>query len=328
MRVRPAAWLVLLLARAATAEPRIVLVETRDSPPLPALASQVELHATRRASVQTLAARDADPMTYADRASRLVASGEAAIVVWIARVERGFLVFASGRWPGRAMIELIRVDEAIEPAEIERTIALKIAGLLDALLAPRATVRDVLEVRHTAGSAAPGPEARWRIEVAGQIAREPGERALDGRTQLSVSRAWALGPWLLAPTVSGSWQPSGTIEGQGGRASLIELGAALAVEAGRTIGPVQVFARPRLVLAALLARGESNDGRRGEATVLAPYGGLELGARAAISDAAWLGIAGGCDLAMIHHEFLVDGETILDLGRARLHVGLSLTVSL
>lgn len=324
MRVRPAAWLVLLLAHAASAEPRIVLVETRDSPSLPALASQVELHATRRASVQTLAARDADPMTYADRASELVASGEAAIVVWIARVEHGLLVFAAGRWPGRAMIELIRVDEAIEPAELERTIALKIAGLLDALLAPRATVRDVLELPAVGA----GPAARWRIEVAGQIAREPHERALDGRTQLSVSRAWTLGPWLLAPTVSGSWQPSGTIEGRGGRASITELGAALAVEAGRTLGRVQVFVRPRLVLAALLARGESNDGRRGEATVLAPYGGLELGARAGISDAAWLGIAGGCDLAMIHHEFLVDGETILDLGRARLHVGLSLTVSL
>jgi hypothetical protein len=341
MTVRSAAWLVLLLARVAHAEPKVVLVETRDGPALPALASQVELHATRRASVQVLDDRTADPLTYAERASQLVASGEAAIVIWIARVDHGFLVFAAGRWPGRAMIELVRADEAIEPAELERTIALKIAGLLDNLLAQDASIHAALgiepgdgrpEARAGSPEAPGGPERRrsrpsWRIEVATLVAREPHERRLDGRTALAVSRAWSAGGWLLAPTLAAHWQPSGTIEGEGGHASLTELGAALAVEVGRELGPVQVFSRPRLALAALLARGESSDGRRGEATVLAPYGGVEVGARRGISESAQVGLAVGCDLAAIHHEFLIDSETILDIGRARLHVGVSLTVS-
>jgi hypothetical protein len=326
MRACPAAWLVLLLARAAYAEPGVVLVETRGSPALPALASQVELHATHRASVQTLDERTADPMTYAERASQLVASGTASIVIWIARVDHGFLVFAAGRWPGRAMIELIRVDEAMEPAELERTIALKIAGLLDTLLEPKVSVRAALGVGP--GEARPGARARWQIEVTGLVAREPHERRLDGRTALSVSRAWTAGAWIFAPTLAAYWQPSGTIEGAGGHASLIELGSAVAVEAGRGLGPLQVFARPRFAVAALLAKGESEDRRRGEATVLAPYIGLEVGARRAISESAWVGLTIGGELATIHHEFLIDNETILDLGRARLHVGLSLAVSL
>lgn len=328
MRVRSAAWLVFLLARAAHAEPTVLLVETRDSRPLPALASQVELHATRRASVQVLAERAADPLTYADRAAQLVASGAAAIVIWTARTDRGLLVFAAGRWPGRAMIELVRVDGAIEPAEIERTIALKIASLLDTLLAPRVSVRAALGMDSEARPGEPRPEPRWRIEVAGLVAREPHERGFDGRTALSVSRAWGIGGWTFAPTLAAHWQPSGTTEGVRGHASLTEVGSALAVEAGRALGPLQVFARPRFVLAALVARGESRDGRRGGATVLAPYGGLELGARYRLSEPAWVGLTGGCDLAMIHHELLIDDETILDLGRARLHVGLSLTVYL
>lgn len=332
MRVRSATWLVLAIAHAAHAEPRVILVETRDSPALPALASQVELHATRRISVQSLDERTADPLVYAERASQLVASGAAALVIWIARVDHSLLVFAAGRWPGRAMIELVRVDDGIEPAELERTIALKIAGLLDVLLAPEASVRAALGVPSAAypeqrGPPRGGPHG-WRIEVAGLVAREPHERGLDGRSSLAASRAWAAGPWLIAPTLAAHWQPSGAIDGAGGRASLTELGAALAVEAGREIGPIQVFARPRLVLAALAATGESSDGRRGAATVLAPYGGLELGARRRISASAWAGAVAGCDLAMIHHVFRIDAETIVDVGRARLHVGLSLTVSL
>ena len=329
--MRSAAWLALLIARAAAAEPTVVLVETRGGPALPALASQVELHATRRAAVQTLDERAADPLTYAARAAQLVASGEASIVIWIAKVDHGYLVFAAGRWPGRALIELVRADEAIEPAELERTIALKIAGLLDTLLAPEAGARAALGLP-PGNEAVPGtqtrPARRWRIEVAALAAREPHERGLDGRTALSVGRAWAAGPWLLAPALAAHWQPSGTIERPGGFASLTELGAALAVEADRGLGRLQIFARPRLVLAALLARGESADGRRGGATVQAPYAGVEVGARRGFSEAAQVGLVAGFEVAMIHHEFLIDRETVLDLGRARLHVGLSLTVAL
>ena len=89
-----------------------------------------------------------------------------------------------------------------------------------------------------------------------------------------------------------------------------------------------MFARPRFVAAVLVAQGTSSDGRHGEARVLAPYVGLELGVRRAISEAVWVGLVAGGDVALIHHELLIDGETVVDLGRVRLHVGISLTMSL
>src|SRR5262252_9434432 len=85
------------------ARPTIAIIATRDAPELPGLAAQVELHASGRAAVELQAEPEADPLTFAERASELVASGRAAIVVWIAPVERGFLVFVAGRWTGRAL---------------------------------------------------------------------------------------------------------------------------------------------------------------------------------------------------------------------------------
>lgn len=320
--MRCAAWIVLLwamVAGAEPAEPTIVLVETRGAPSLPALASQVEIHAGRRAVVQTLAAPDRDPMTYADSAAELVASGGATVVVWIAPVDHGFLVFAAGGWPGRALLELVRVDADLGSAEIERTVALKIAGLLDAVLAPHSPVRAI---------AVPRPAGVWRIEVDGVVAREPHERGYDGRVALAAGRAWPSGRWTIAPVLAGYWQPTGAIDGQRGRASITELGAVLALEAARELEPFQLFARPRLTAGVLAAHGESGDGRRGDAVVFAPYAGAEAGVRRRVAEHLQLGLAIGSEVALIHHRLTIDNQTVVDIGLVRLHVGVSLTMAL
>lgn len=319
--MRHAAWIVLVLAQVARAEPRIVIVETRGTPSLPALVSQVATQTGPRASVQIVAARDADPMTFGTRASSLVASGEATVVVWMAPVDRGFLVFAAGGWPGRALIELIQVDADLGAAELERTVALKIAGLLDAVLAPRVSAGAILGIRDSTRPA-------WRIEIDALVAREPHQRGLDGRVAVAASRAWSYGAWSVAPVLAGYWQPTGTIEGLRGRASITELGAALALEATRERAPLQLFARPRLTAAVLDARGTSGDGRRGHARLVAPHAGVEAGIRYAVSDRLWLGVVIGGDVALIHHELLVDDETIVDVGQIRAHVGAGFTMSL
>jgi hypothetical protein len=321
MAVRSTAALVLLFAAVAHAEPTVILVDTRDAPALPALASQIELHAGRRVAVQALAARDADPRTFGDAAAQLVASGRATVVVWIAPVERDLLVFAAGGWPGRALVELVRIDAALGTAEIERTVALKIAGLLDAMLSPRTTARAALGL-----PARIQPE--WRIEVAGLVAREAHERGLDGRVSAAGIRSWRSGAWSVAPLVGGYWQPTGAVDGERGQVSVTEIGGAIAVEAGRAAGALELFARPRFVVAVVAARGVADDGRRGAATVLAPYSGLEAGVRLPISDTLRLGVVTGLEVAWIHHELQIDRETVVDLGRIRLHVGISLTMSL
>lgn len=326
------------LTRAAVAQPArpsaIVIVETRDAPPLPTLGSQVELHAAQPVRIEMRTQRDADPFTFVEQANEMVASGDAELVVWIAPVDDGYLVFAAGPWPDRAVIELARVDTSIAPAELERTIALKVAGLLDTLRAQLASApAGPTPAAATAGatveaSALPARERRWRVEVTAMVARESYDRAYDGRTSVAVGRAWRSGTWELAPSIGGYWQPSGTIEGEDGRAAITELGGVVAVEASRTLGPVDALARPRVTLAVLRARGQSDDGRRGGATVLAPYVGAELGVRRSLTPAAWAGLVVGAEVAAIHQEFLIDDETIADLGRIRLHVGMSLTIGL
>ncbi len=321
MRAGLAVWIVCLAAHVAAAGPTIILADTRGSPSLTTLASQIEMHAS--ATVERLDVHDADPLTYAEPASQLVASGQADLVVWIAPVEHGFLVFASGGWPGRALIELVRVDAAMQPAEIERTIALKIAGLLDSLLSPRASAPAVLAIPPAAVQ-----RPAWRVDVIGSVARERRQRHFDGRAGAAISKRFGLAPWFVAPVLAAYWQPSGVIDGDHGSASVTELGAAIAVDVGRTLGPVEVFARPHYATAILFARGTSTDGRRGEATLGAPYVGGEAGLRVPISDVLAAGASVGADYALIRHKLLIDNETIVDLGRFRLHVGVALTVTL
>jgi hypothetical protein len=78
----------------------------------------------------------------------------------------------------------------------------------------------------------------------------------------------------------------------------------------------------------LRARGQSNDGRRGGVTVASPYAGVELGVRRALAPSVWAGCVAGAEISAIHQEFFIDDESVADLGRLRLHVGLSLTVGL
>lgn len=320
--MRAMRWLaiIVLLSVAARADSQVVIVETRGAPALPALASQIALHAS--VQIRTQQATDADPLTFADRAATMVAAGEATLVVWLAPVDGGYLVFAAGRAPGRALTELVRVDAAIGVPEMERTIALKIAGLLDAASRPEPVAR----VLATTLAPVRVHEA-WRVEVAGGFAYERAQRGADGRTALLAGRTFTRGRWVLVPALGGYWQPSGTIERTAGRASILELGGIAAVQVEHGLGSFAAFARPRLVAASIAARGVSTDGRRGEAIVFAPYAGLELGLQRVIGNMR-AGVLAGCDLALIHRELVIDEQTIVDLGTFRLHVGLALTVAL
>jgi hypothetical protein len=313
-----------LLAHSAFAD--VVVVETRGAPALPSLASQITLHAGTQ--VTTRAEPDADPLTFGERAAQLAAGGDTKLVVWIAPVDGGYLVFVTGRATGRALTELVRIDANIGTAEIERTIALKIAGLLDAVLDAPTPIAAVLDVPVPAQTELPPPKLRrWRIEVGGSVTYERHERAFDGRAALAGGRAVRIGSLTLVPMLGGYWQPSGTIERAAGRASIVELGGVAGVEAGKRLGPIELFARPRFVAAGLSARGVSDDGRRGRATVFAPYVGVEVGVGRAIANVRFAAIV-GYDFALIRRELVIDDETIVDLGAMRFHVGLAMTVSL
>jgi hypothetical protein len=311
----------MFVASTAMAEPAVVLVETRGAPALPTLSAQVELQITER-PIESRVERDADPWTYAERASAIIASGAAAMVVWVAPVENGFVVFASAPGSGRALIELVRVDAALPAAELERTIALKVAGLLDALRAPaRPPVGTPTVIVEPVAHA-------WWIEVGGAIAYEKHDRHFDGRSGAAVGRAWIRDAWRVSPMLGAYWQPSGVAVASSGRASVTELDTVIAIDGALALNRIELFARPRFTLATLLARGDTMDGRHGTATVYSPYVGLEVGARFALSRAAAVGLVVGGDAAFVRQRLTVDDETVIDLGRFRVGVGVVLRVSL
>lgn len=317
--VKLAIVVICALVAAARAD-RVVIVETRGAPALPTLAQQVTVHAGAQVTLQH--APDADPLTFAEQAAQIVDASSATLVVWVAPVDRGYLVFVAGRATGRAMTELVRIDAALGAPEIERTIALKIAGLLDAVVIEQQPVVKILEV-----TVAPNRRAEWRIETSGALAYDREERGVDPRVELAVGRSLPWRGWTLAPMVGGYWQPSGTIERAAGRASLVELGGTLGLDVAKRLGPLELFARPAVSAGAIVVRGIAEDGRHGRTSVFAPAAGAAIGARWIVKNVRF-GASVGCDFALIHRELVIDDNTVVDLGVVRLHVGLAMTVSL
>lgn len=311
------------LASTAVAGPSVIVVQTRDAPALPSLATQLALHAPQ-VSVELRAEPEADPLTFAGRAAQLVA-GDDRIVIWIARVGDGYLVFAAGPWPDRALIELVRIDASVEPTELERTLALKIAGLAEALETLRTARPGPIDV---APVVSVDPPRRWVIEVAGGLARDRHERGTDPRTTLGVGWRWRRGDWSATASVVAYWQPSGTITGEHGRVSVTELGVGVAPELARDLGRGSLFGRATIGVAALRARGESEDGRIGTATLAGASTGLAIGARLHLSPSAEIGLSLGAEVASPRRGLLVDQEVVVDAGRLRLTAALTLTVTI
>lgn len=317
---------VIFASRAAGAESRVVIVETKDAPSLPGLVGQVQLHAGRDVAVTTIREPSEDSLVLAARASQLVSEHDATIVVWVAAVsgedasQRTFLVYAAGRWPGRALIELVQIDAQTPASEIERTVALKISGLFDTIVAPR-------PLGAALGIAVDGGwRSTWRLEAAGSMVLEHGDRRAGGRLALAIDRRWSRGDWAVAAGLGAHWQPSGAIHGDAGVVSVDELGPDLFATGEHRLGSWILFGRPHLSGSLLLAGGTSRSGARGTATVFSPSVGLEVGARWALSDTIQLVLALGGDGALIRQQFLVDGAITADLGQARgtVTVGVSL----
>ena len=130
---------VVLACATAIAEPRVVLVEAPGGVALPALGTQVRLHGGEAIAIVKVA----EPAAIGPRAQRLLAEHAATLVVWIEEdaaavaSERVYVVYVAGARRDRALIELVRFGAATPAAEVERTIALKVVGLLDEVLVAR-----------------------------------------------------------------------------------------------------------------------------------------------------------------------------------------------
>lgn len=329
--------LMCLIVNVAYAQPRVVIVETLDAPSLPALATQVRVHAGREVEVTTIT-RPETSIVFASHASEVVVAANATVTVWVATVDpepdrtdapRVFLVYAAGRWPGRAMIELVRIDTQTPAGEVERTIALKIAALLDSILTPQPAA-SVLDIP----VAAPHPSSRsastrrWMIAFGGSLVREQGARRWDGRVMSWLARRWDVRAWSLGARVGVHWQPTSVIDGSRGSVLVQELAASAGATLARPLGRWSPMIGGHVTAAALHARGVTLDARRGSATVGVPYVGADVGIRHSISAAIDLVLEVEIDVALIRQRFLLDGSITADVQRLRGTITLGASIAL
>ena len=321
--VRAAAMVVALAwSAAAAAQPRVVLVETRGGPALPALAAQLGVHA----GGVTIVRVDAEPLPLPEAAAQadaLLAEHDAALVLWIGTVSSAtgattVVVSAAGPRRDRALIELIRIDAAVPASELERTIALKVAGLLDAALSPRPAANAL--------GASPRIAARWRLAL-GAEAVAGGDRSLAAGPSLTGGRRWVHARWTIDAELAARWLVSGTIEGDGARVDVDEVAVLAGGSLGHTVGRTRVFAAARVGAALALADGASADGRTGSASVVIPVVALGVGVAVPLS-ASELVLGAGVQRALIRQRFLVDDTVAADLGTSGLTILAALAVRL
>jgi hypothetical protein len=350
--------LVGLWAQAAhAAEPRLLLVE----PPGPAsgLLTALQIQLTGLAApervVQPLAASAADQI---QAGSSLARSRHALASVWIdpplSRPSGVVMLYVVGEREGRALIEVVRVPGERGPA-LERTLALKVREVVAELRrAPRsAPAATQLQVPRpappTAASepvgAPPPPPAPQSAEAAAvppppSAARWSGFLGLGPRLgsqpRLGLSR-WGFGlgagpaltlrAWRFAGLLSADWLPVRRSERSQDRVRFWELDAALMMQVQRNLGPIWLGARIGPQLIYLDASGTTGLGETGQ-----PYNRLIWGMAFGV-DAEWplaraFGLAADLQLQTLasHERFTVNGYELVDAGRLRVRMGLSLVL--
>jgi len=332
---------VLHGARSAEASPRVVLVENRDGPSLPALAAQVRLQGGDVEIVAVVGEGATGPV-YVETAAQLAAEHDAILVVWVTQEDSDdaaaatYVVYAVGRSSSRAVIELVRVDASTPASEIERVIALKVGSLLDSLLAPAPVVtvlgvppppRAPPLVSNSAPPVATTPP-RWWIDIGTAVAAGGGDRGVTPGLAVAVTRRWGSAASSIGAQMISRWLPSHGIDDPVARVSIIECDALAGIDATTAAGPLDVFAATNAGVAVLWANGATPDGRTGSLIEVVPLAGAAAGARLSLSGPVSVSVSLGYERALIHQRFLVDGQAVVDLGQGRFLAMASMSVAL
>jgi hypothetical protein len=284
----------VMSARLAIANPRIAVVVSSETS-LPALEAQLQLHGSRTLSIARISA----PAPVGARATELMDEHGASWVVWIERDANVQIVYVASKDGTR---ELARTTPTVPIAELERIVALKLAGLLD-------------PVRTQLVEQAPA-FPRWRLG-AGAAFSIGDDRGLSAGPALAIDRRLIRDPWTLAAGLRGRWMRSGAVESATARVSVDELAAGLQLELARRLGDdVELFASLGITGSIYLATGRDGNGRSGSASVVVPSLRPQVGFRVPLAGAV-LSIEGGFEYGLIRQRFLVDGAVATDLERMR-----------
>ena len=318
----------------AQPRPRVVVLDTGAGISLTALTAQLNLHVhadvTINASsniVDGIASRFATAAAVVDRE-------RAAIVVWIDPIPsaaggQGFVAYAVGRWPDRAVIELVRIDATTPNDQVERIVALKLAGLLDrVVLEDRAIgLLDGSPDPPTKTRAITPPPSPPAVHVAlGGVVAAGGGRGTVAGIVGSVGRSFVRSPVDLGFDVQLRWLSTAIVGSE--RVAIGDATANIGLVACRGSSVVRPCAAVRGGASVVRATVSTSDGRDGDQYVILPSVWLGVGLGVRLSGPVRAVVEVGYEPSLLRQRFLVDGMVAADLGSGRVVVAATLSVAL
>ncbi|NUP13006.1 MAG: hypothetical protein HOW73_43760 [Polyangiaceae bacterium] len=314
----------------------VVVVATAGTAPRPGLVEALQIQLAGRAVIKagpSLAERDLGART--KRASELVGADRTSLVIWVERVpaqegaQPSFLLHLVGDREGHVLV-VVQRSETDDEAGLDRTLALKVAEVFDAIAtAPvaAAMARELSPEKANGARAATPPEAGDEAappphfsfvgEVGGWGATGTGTASAQGGV------VFGLGARLRYDAFVGELAATGRVVSEletidsNGRVDASEgaFGASL-----RLAGIAGIAALGGLVEVGgrvLDATGETPGGEVGTGSTVVPY--IAVGPDATFSLTPFLALRAdvGVEVSLRHHRFTVNETPILDLGVIR-----------
>ena len=276
-------------------------------------------------------------------ASREVARDDAHLGVLLEHDPDPALVrmyLVGGTQGDRAVLEIERIEDRAAP-EVDRSLALKVRETLETLLAlPPAVVAPlavtlapeppraaVAEAETLARTPSPREEARFSalLEAGAGITLGTRRRAVGAVLAGARVARRALGAELA---VGGRLSGPAHVRSRWGVVDESEWGLVASLRGHVAVGRFRLGVLAEVGYDRLTARGVTPSGTVGEARAALAHVGAGLDLRVRLRGDAWLRLAPTVELDPIAHRFALDERVVLDRGRVRAVVPLSLLIEL
>jgi len=367
LKVNSSIWLLTVAFLAAQgpkvraqAQDRVLLVQEAGAPARPELLLALRIQLTGAAEVETAAVPDSQSTTARIESASVLAGAENALaVVWTEGPivtqdgSQEAVLYVVGQQHGRALLEVVRVPGDSGP-DMDRTLALKVREIVDALQAARAHAPGAAlltptgTAQKTSARAAPSPtpapspgsspapsspaaEAHWTAAAALGVLASAQAGAAYGQWGAGIG----VGPRLnlaantlrLSGMLGLALYPRTEVQKAGARVGIVEITPSLALHAQSKQGPLWLGARVGGALAFISADGRNAQGTRGVADQ--QLASLLFGVDAELPLGANLGVslAVALEAHLRRQRFAVDDKQVADLSRLRPLAMLALTWS-
>jgi hypothetical protein len=254
-------------------------------------------------------------------ASSLVTGGDALLVVWVERVASAgphddYVVYAVGRDPSRALVEVVRVP-ADGRAGVVRIMALKISSLVDLVRA----AGDPVDVEATFARVGAAParrgDATFHAELGGVALGPAGDVGARAGLLLAVSLESRRDGRALSAQLAARWLTGVRVAGEGADLEVDELDLAVGLRALRRWTRVAAGLGVEAGVRVLVARGSSAGGQRDRALSLIPFAAAGAEGRASLTRRLELRLRLGVEIDAVRQRFLLLRQPAADLGRWR-----------